>query len=59
MASNPEAVKKYQAGRDAIMLRPSLEKGKEIREAAKNAGSSVQAFILEAVERKLEQLKGK
>lgn len=54
MASNPEAVKKYQAGRDAIMLRPSLEKGKEIRAAAKNAGSSVQAYILEAVEQRMK-----
>lgn len=55
MASNPEAVKRYQAGRDAIMLRPSLEKGKEIRDAAKNAGSSVQAYILEAVDRRMKE----
>lgn len=49
VASNQEAVKKYQAGRDAIMLRPSKDDGKEIREAAAKAGQSVQAYILQAV----------
>lgn len=49
MASNTEAVKKYQAGRDAIMLRPSKEDGQRIRKAAADAGQSVQAFILQAV----------
>lgn len=49
MASNQEAVKKYQAGRDAIMLRPSLEDGQKIRAAAAEAGQSVQAYILQAV----------
>ena len=54
MASNPEAVKKYQANHDAIMLRPSLETGKKIRQAAAAAGSSVQAYILDAVEKKIK-----
>lgn len=43
--SNQEAVKKYQKGRDAIMLRPSLEHGARIRAAAAADGKSVQAWI--------------
>lgn len=58
MASNPEAVKKYQQTRDAIMLRPSKEHGQKIREAAEAAGQSVQAFILEAVDRRIDGSKG-
>jgi uncharacterized protein (DUF1778 family) len=51
MATEAEkrAVKKYQEGRDAIMLRPSKEEGQEIRNAAARAGKSVQAYILDAV----------
>ena len=44
---------KWNASRDNIMIRPEKEKGKLIREAAADAGMSVQAFILEAVEEKL------
>lgn len=55
MASNIEAVKKYQATRDAIMLRPSKEQGAEIRKAAEKAGMSVQGFILEAIEEKMSR----
>lgn len=47
--SNKEAVKRYQEKRDSIMLRPSKEDGQEIRNAAKVAGQSVQAYILSAV----------
>ena len=54
MASNPEAVKKYQQTRDAIMLRPSKEHGQRIRDAAEAAGQSVQAYILEAVDKRME-----
>ena len=54
VASNQEAVKKYQANRDAIMLRPSKEDGKEIREAAARAGQSVQAYILQAVRDRMQ-----
>lgn len=49
MGSNQDAVKRYQATRDAIMLRPSKEQGKIIRDAAADAGQSVQAYILQAV----------
>lgn len=49
MGSNQDAVKRYQATRDAIMLRPSKEDGRQIRDAAADAGQSVQAYILQAV----------
>ena len=49
MGSNQEAVKKYQSGRDAIMLRPPISQGAEIRAAAAKAGQSVQAYVLQAV----------
>lgn len=49
MGSNQDAVKRYQATRDAIMIRPSKEAGQEIRTAASDAGQSVQAYILQAV----------
>ncbi|MBP5720435.1 MAG: hypothetical protein J6W82_05165 [Bacteroidales bacterium] len=55
MASNQEAVKKYQQTRDAIMLRPSKEHGQRIRDAAEAAGQSVQAYILEAVDKRMEK----
>lgn len=47
MANKVEYVKTYQKKRDAIMLRPSKEDGARIREAAKDAGMSVQAFMLQ------------
>ncbi len=55
MASNPEAVKKYQAGRDAIMLRPSAEEGQKIREAATRSGTSLQQYILGAIRQRMER----
>ena len=57
MASNPEAVKKYQAGRDAIMIRPAKSDGEKIRAAAADSGQSVQAYILEAVRARMEKEK--
>ena len=55
MAMTPaERVKKYQQTRDAIMLRPSKEHGQRIRDAAEAAGQSVQAYILEAVDKRME-----
>lgn len=50
MASNIEAVKKYQEKRDAILLRPSKEDGLRYREAAKQASMSLQAYIFLAIE---------
>lgn len=43
------AVKKSQEKTDAIMLRPPLEEGKQIRNTAKAAGKTVSGYILEAV----------
>ena len=37
------------------MLRPSLEDGKRIRQAAADAGQSVQAFILQAVAARMDE----
>lgn len=48
------AVKRYQAGRDAIMLRPTKEEGRAIRQAAEDAGESLQGFILGAVRARME-----
>ena len=44
--SNQDAVKKYQEKRDSIMLRPSKEDGKRIRQVAKEENMSVQAFMM-------------
>ena len=50
MVMTPQArVKKYQQKRDAIMLRPSKEDGKIVREAAASFGMSVQAFAMKAM----------
>lgn len=39
----------YNRRRDNIMLRPTKEEGAQIRQAAADAGKSVQAYILQAV----------
>ena len=49
-----DAVKRYQAGRDAIMLRPSKGEGRAIRQAAEDAGESLQGFILGAVRARMD-----
>ena len=56
---NKESVKEYQKNRDAIMLRPSKEVGQQIRDTAKAAGQSVQAYILQAVKERIEREQGK
>lgn len=40
---------KYNKSRDNIMIRPSKETGQQIRQAAADAGQSVQQYILQAV----------
>lgn len=47
------AVKKYQSSRDNIMIRPDKAEGQRIRDAAAEAGQSVQAYILDAVRDRL------
>lgn len=54
-SDNVEAVKRYQQGRDAIMLRPSKADGAQIRQAAADAGQSVTAYIMDAVRARMEQ----
>lgn len=55
MPANIEAVKKYQAKLDEIKIRPYKEEGQKIRAAAKEAGESVQAYILEAVRERMSE----
>ncbi|MDO5545202.1 MAG: hypothetical protein Q4F81_05190 [Eubacteriales bacterium] len=40
---------KYNKSRDNIMIRPSKDIGQQIRQAAADAGQSVQQYILQAV----------
>lgn len=49
------AVKKYQQSRDNIMIRPSKETGAQIRQAAADAGQSVQQYILQAVNDRMQK----
>lgn len=44
-----KAVREYQKRQDNIMIRPSKEEGAKIRQAAVDAGKSVQAFILDVL----------
>ena len=43
------AVREYQRRQDNIMIRPSKEEGQKIRQAAADAGKSVQAYILDVL----------
>jgi hypothetical protein len=45
-----KATAAYQKRQDNIMIRPSKERGAQIRAAAAAAGMSVQAYILRALE---------
>lgn len=40
---------KWNSSRDNIMIRPDKETGAQIRQAAADAGQSVQQYILQAV----------
>lgn len=46
---------KYNQGRDNIMVRPSKKEGQTIRDAAKSAGQSVQAYVLQAIRERMER----
>lgn len=46
---------KYNKSRDNIMIRPSKETGQQIRQAAADAGQSVQQYILQAVSDRMEK----
>lgn len=46
---------KYMATLDRIVIQPKKDVGAQIRQAAADAGKSVQQFILEAVAEKMEK----
>ena len=46
---------KYNKSRDNIMVRPSKEIGQQIRQAAADAGQSVQQYILQAVNDRMQK----
>lgn len=45
----------YNKRQDNIMIRPSKDEGTEIRQAAANAGQSVQGYILQAIKERMER----
>lgn len=45
----------YNKRQDNIMIRPNKEEGAEIRQAATNAGQSVQGYILQAIKERMER----
>ena len=45
----------YNKRQDNIMIRPSKEEGAEIRQAASNAGQSVQGYILQAIKERMKR----
>ena len=49
-----KAIKKWNSSRDNIMVRPSKEAGASIRQAAADAEQSVQAYVLDAVRRRMQ-----
>lgn len=51
--AHKRASNKWNGSRDNIMVRPTKEEGKVIREAAARAGKSLQVYILEAVQEKM------
>ena len=53
--AHKRASNKWNSSRDNIMIRPSIEVGKAIRAAAAAEGKSVQAYILQAIQEKMEQ----
>ena len=50
---------KYNQKQDNIMIRPTKEEGRIIRDSAKAAGQSVQAYILQAIRDRIEKEQGK
>ena len=49
------AVLRHQAKLDRIVIQPSKEEGAKIRQAAANAGQSVQGYILQAIKERMER----
>ena len=53
--AHKKASYKWNSSRDNIMIRPDKEEGQAIRQAAAEAGQSVQAWILECCREKIEK----
>lgn len=53
--AHKRASAKWNASRDNIMIRPDKETGAQIRQAAADAGQSVQQYILQAVADRMEK----
>lgn len=53
--AHKRASAKYNSSRDNIMIRPTTEEGEQIRQAAQQAGISVQNWILDACREKLNK----
>lgn len=49
------AVLRHQAKLDRIVIQPEKEEGTIIRQAAANAGQSVQGYILQAINERMER----
>ena len=49
------AVLRHQAKLDRIVIQPEKEEGTIIRQAAANAGQSVQGYILQAIKERMER----
>ncbi len=49
------AVLRHQAKLDRIVIQPSKEEGMKIRQAAADAGQSVQGYILQAIKERMER----
>lgn len=49
------AVLRHQAKLDRIVIQPSKEEGAKIRQAAADAGQSVQAYVLQAIKERMER----
>ena len=46
---------RHQAKLDRIVIQPEKEEGTIIRQAASNAGQSVQGYILQAINERMER----
>ena len=53
--AHKKASYKYNASRDSIPIRPERSKGAEIRAAAVASGKSLQNYILDALDARMEQ----
>ena len=49
------AILRHQAKLDRIVIQPEKEEGTIIRQAAANAGQSVQGYILQAINERMER----